>query len=45
MSRYMLPEPGAIPDPTKAIAAGPTKSTLRAWNVSDAEEMSGAKTA
>lgn len=45
MTRYMLVDPGAIAHPIREISAGPTSKALRAWKVSDAEEMIGAKTA
>ena len=45
MSRYMLPEPGAMAAPINEMRQLPTRSSLRAWKVSDAEEMSGEMTA
>ena len=41
----MLVEPGAMAAPIKEIIEGPTKRAFRTWNVSDAEEITGATTA
>jgi hypothetical protein len=41
----MLPDPGAIAEPIKETTADPTSSSLRAWNVSEAEDMIGLSTA
>jgi hypothetical protein len=41
----MLLEPGAIAQPMNDTIDGPTRRALRAWNVSDAEEIKGASTA
>lgn len=38
-------EPGAMEAPIKEIMQGPTSRAFRAWKVSDADEMTGARTA
>lgn len=45
MSRYMLCEPGATADPMNDITQPTTRISFRAWKVSDADEMTGARTA
>ena len=38
-------DPGAIAQPTKDTVELTTRMSFRAWKVSEAEEMTGAKTA
>lgn len=41
----MLVDPGAMAAPMKEMTEEPTSSVLRAWKVSEAEEMTGPSTA
>ena len=41
----MLPDPGAMAAPMNEMRDVPTSRLLRAWKVSEAEEMSGQRTA
>ena len=43
--RWMSFDPGAMADPTKEITHDPTSKILRAWKVSDADEITGPSTA
>jgi len=45
MSRPMLFEPGAMAEPINETTQDPTSKVLRAWKVSEAEEMTGPRTA
>ena len=45
ISREILLDPGAIPAPMKEMTDRPTNSVFLAWNVSEAEEMTGERTA
>jgi hypothetical protein len=45
ITRYTLLEPGAIAAPMNEMMHGTTSRVFRAWNVSEAEEMSGEITA
>jgi hypothetical protein len=45
MRRYMLCEPGAMAEPTNDTTQHAIMMSLRAWKVSEAEEMMGASTA
>lgn len=45
MSRPMVFDPGAMAEPTKETTQDPTSKVLRAWKVSEAEEMTGPRTA
>lgn len=45
ISLFMLCEPGAMAAPMSEINDDPTRMVLRAWKVSEAEEMTGPKTA
>ena len=38
-------EPGAMADPTNDTTQEPTRMIFRAWKASDAEEMTGPRTA
>lgn len=41
----MVSDPGAIAEPMNDITQHPTMMGLRAWKVSEADEMMGARTA
>lgn len=45
MSRPMVFDPGAIAAPMNETTQDPTSKVFRAWKVSDAEEMTGPRTA
>jgi hypothetical protein len=45
ISREMLLDPGAIPEPMKEMTDMLTNSAFLAWKVSEAEEMTGERTA
>lgn len=45
ITRYMLSAPGAIAEPTNEMAHVDTRMIFRAWKVSDAEAMTGPRTA
>ena len=45
MSRPMVWDPGAMPQPTNDMSEVTTSSSFLAWNLSDAEDKSGVMTA